>query len=98
MHLKTFIIHYKNLFDNVRNKDHKLHHLLPPENTPYYSLRRHRPFDCPAARTNRFKNSLIHNFYVYELVTLFIRYNSYNNVYIMCTSVLCVCVYMCVLM
>ena len=50
----------KNLFDNVvRNKDHKLHHLLPPENTPYYNLRRHRPFDCPAARTNRFKNSFI---------------------------------------
>ena len=43
----------------VSNTDHKLHHLLPPKNTPVYKLRRQRPFDCPASQTNCYKNCFI---------------------------------------
>ena len=40
------------------NKEHKLHHFLPPRHTPKYNFRQSRVFDL-SYKTNRTKNSFI---------------------------------------
>ena len=50
----------KRLFQTVvSDTHHKLYHLLPPQNTSVYNLRKQRRFDCPTTRTNRFSNTYI---------------------------------------
>ena len=47
------------LFSNILDdKEHKLHHLLPPRHTPKYNFRQSRVFDL-SYKTNRTKNSSI---------------------------------------
>ena len=48
----------KDLFDNVKNENHKLHYLLPPVRD-YISVREYRKYEPPKLRTYRLKKSPI---------------------------------------
>ena len=46
------------------DKEHKLHHLLPPRHTPKYNFRQSRMFDL-SYKTNRTKNSFINSWFLH---------------------------------
>ena len=49
----------KKLFSALQQRDHKLHHLLPPEREVTYSLRKKTKYQAPTCNTDRRKNSFL---------------------------------------